>query len=122
MRNGNPSSRAVTFWYPLDLPISYEGIAENSVQGDGRTLAIRSGAVRFECGRNLFVGQEVRLSIRWPVRLCDGTNLSLWARGRVLWSAGWEAEVAIGRHEFRTRRDDGAAPLVMLKTKARAGS
>jgi hypothetical protein len=122
MRNGNSSSKAARFWYPIDLPLSYEGVENGSLSGNGRTLAIRSGAVRFECDRKLYVGQVLRLSIRWPVLLDDGTNLSLWAKGRVQRSTGWEVEVAIGRHEFRTRRDDAVKPMVILKAQALAGS
>ena len=118
MRNGNSSSKAVTFWYPLNLPISYEAAKGSSLQGDGRTLAISSGAVRFVCDRNLLVGQLFRLSIQWPARLSDGTSLSLWATGKVQRCVRSEVEVDIVRHGFRTRGRDGSTVSTLLDAMA----
>lgn len=113
MRNGNRPSRAVGVSYPIELPITYETVEGSLLQGAGRTLAISSGAVQFACDRNLPVGQVVRLSIQWPAKLCDGTGLSLWATGTIQRSASCEVNVAIVRHEFRTRRAGGSKPAVV---------
>jgi hypothetical protein len=113
MRNGNSSSKAVK-WFAIELSIFYEGAEGSLLQGNGRTLAMRSGAIQFACDRNLPVGHIVRLWIPWPATLCDGTSLSLWATGTIQRSASCEVEVAIRRHEYRTRRAGGATPSIML--------
>lgn len=118
MRTRNLRSNAEEAWYPIELPISYEGAKESTLQGDGRTLAISRGGVRFACDRTLLVGQTVRLSIQWPARLYDGASLSLWVMGSVQLSASCEVEVVILRHEFRTRRADGSKPEIMLVRRA----
>ncbi len=113
MQSGNFSFKSVK-WFAIELPITYEGAEGRLLQGNGRTLAMSSGAVQFACDRNLTVGQVVQLSIQWPARLSDGTSLSLWATGTIRRSANCEVEVAIRRHEFRTRRASGARPSIML--------
>ena len=112
MRNGNLSSQPAR-WFAIELPICYEGAKGSLLQGNGRTLEMSSGAIRFACDRNLPVGHVVRLWIQWPAKLFDGTSLSLWATGTIQRSAGSEAEVAIGRHQFRTRRDDGSMSSIL---------
>jgi len=117
MRNGNSLSKAVK-WFAIELPISYEGAEGSLLQGNGRTLAMSSGAIQFACDRNLPVGHIVRLWIQWPATLCDGTSLSLWATGTIQRSASCEAEVAIMRHEFRTRRAGGSTPSILLVARS----
>jgi hypothetical protein len=119
MRNGNSSSKAVKLWYPIKLPLSYEGEKGSSLQGDGRTLAISSAAVRFACDRSFLVGEVVRLSIQWPARLSDGASLSLWATGKIRRSGRCELEVAIERHEFRTRREGASMSSIVFNAAAR---
>jgi hypothetical protein len=118
MRNVHSSFRAVTFWYPIELPISYEYAMGSLVQGNGRTLAMSSAAVQFACDRNLPLGQIVRLSIQWPATLCDGTRLNLWATGTIQQSASCEVEVAIRRHGFRTRSAGELRPSLMLVARS----
>ena len=113
MRNGNSSSKAVQ-WFPIELPISYEGVEGSLFQGNGRTLAMSTSAIQFAADRNLPMGHVVRLWIQWPAALCDGTSLSLWATGTIQQSANCEVEVAIMRHEFRIRRPGGSPPSIML--------
>jgi hypothetical protein len=113
MGNGNLSSKAVQ-WFAIKLPISYEGPERSLLQGNGRTLAMSSVAIQFACDRHLPVGQIFRLRIQWPATLCDGTSLSLWATGTVQRSERCEVEVALKRHEFRTRRAAATTPEVML--------
>ena len=120
MRKRTSSFGAVTPWYPVELPISYEGAERGSLQGDGRTLAISSGAIRFACERDLPIGLVIRLAIQWPAKLGDGTSLSLSAIGKIQRSALCEVEVAIVRHEFRTRRGEPAKALIMINATARA--
>jgi hypothetical protein len=112
MRNGNLSSKPAK-WFAIELPISYEGAEGAVLQGNGRTLAMSSSAIQFACDRNLPLDHVVWLWIQWPATLCDGTSLSLWAAGTIQRSASCEVEVAIRRHEFRTRRAGGPAPSIM---------
>jgi hypothetical protein len=107
-------------WYAMKLPISYEGTKQGSLQGNGRTLAISSGAIRFACDRDLPVGMVIRLAIQWPAKLGDGTSLSLSAIGKIQRSALCEVEVAIVRYEFRTRRGKPAKALIMINATASA--
>jgi len=113
MRNGNLSHKAVQ-WFAIKLPISYEGPEGSLLQGNGLTLALSSGAIQFACDRNLPLGHVFRLWIQWPATLCDGTSLSLWATGTIQRSERCEVEVAVKRHEFRTRRAGGSKPEIML--------
>lgn len=100
-----------TLWRSTPLvshrtPISYEG-RRGRLQGDGRTLAISSGAIRFACHRDFLpVGLVNRLGIQWPVKLGDGASLNLSVIGKIRRSAFCEVEVAIVRQEFRTRRGE----------------
>ena len=119
MRNGNSSSKAVR-WFAIELPISYEGPEGSLLQGNGLTLAMSSGAIQFACDRNLPVGHVFRLWIQWPATLCDGTGLSLWATGTIQRSECCEVEVAVKRHEFRTRRAGGSKPSIMFNAVARS--
>ena len=114
MRKRNLSPGHATPWYPIQLPISYEGANRGSLQGEGRTLAISSGAIRFACDRDLPVGLLIRVAIPWPAKLGDGTSLSLSAMGPIQRSVECEVEVGIVRHEFRTRRVDRTNALIMI--------
>jgi hypothetical protein len=87
----------------------YESPADSTVNGCGRTLAMTTKTVRFASDKDFRVGVDIRLSILWPARLRDGTTLNLWMFGRVERSTLGEVEVAISRHEFRTRRAAGSA-------------
>src|SRR5690242_1353890 len=107
MRNRNISAGAVGPWYAVELPISYQASEDVALQGDGRTVAISSSAVRFACEHDLPVGAVVWLAIQWPAKLADGSCLSLSAAGTIRTSALGEIEVAIAKHEFRTLRDNG---------------
>jgi hypothetical protein len=114
MRKRNLSSGAATPWYPVKLPISYEISAPDTHHGSGWTLAISSGAVRFACDRDLPVGLAIRMAIKWPAKLGDGTSLSLSAIGKIQRSAVCEVEVVMIRHEFRTRCAEGPAGLMLV--------
>jgi len=113
IRIRNSSSKAVK-WLAIEPPISYEGAEGSLLRGNGGTLAMSSSAIQFARDRNLPVGHGVHLCIQWPAALCDGTGLSLWATGTIRRSASCEVEVAIMRHEFRTRRSGGSTPSILL--------
>lgn len=95
--------------YRIELPVVYDSQRGGVVKGRGRTLAMTARTVRFASDTKFRVGLPIRLSILWPVRLQDGTALNLWMFGRIEQSAFGEVEVAISRHEFRTRSLSAAA-------------
>jgi hypothetical protein len=92
--------------YPIALPVRYESQADGGVTGFGRTLAITTKTVTFASDQELRVGLEVRLAILWPAKLQDGTTLNLSMVGRIERCARGEIDVAVSRHEFRTRGGD----------------
>jgi len=112
MRKRVSSLDDVLTWYPVELPISYQGLERGSVQGIGRTVEMSSNAIRFGCDRNLPVGLTVRLSIQWPAKLGDGTSLSLSAIGKIERAGFCEAEAVLIRYEFRTRGAESANRLL----------
>jgi hypothetical protein len=91
--------------YPIALPVRYESQADG-VTGFGRTLAIATKMVTFASDQDLRVGLEVRLAILWPAKLQDGTSLNLSMLGRIERCTQGEIDVAVSRHEFRTRGGD----------------
>ena len=92
--------------YPIALPVRYESHTDGGVTGFGRTLAIATKMVTFASDQDLRVGLKVRLAILWPAKLQDGTSLNLSIVGRIERSAQGEVDVAVSRHEFRTRGGD----------------
>lgn len=118
MRNGNSSFKAVKLWYPIELPICYEGPEGSLLQGNGTTMAMSSAVIQFACDRNLPVGHVFQLWLQWPAKLFDGTSLSFWATGTIQRSACCEVEVAVRRHEFRTRRAGASKPEIMQVRQA----
>ena len=111
MRKRQSYPGSIRPWYPVELPVSYESLEQSSVQGGGRTLEMSSAAIRFVCDRNLRVGLVVRLAIQWPVKLDDGTSLSLSAIGKIQMSGSWKVEAVLLRHEFKAWRSDKAKAL-----------
>jgi hypothetical protein len=89
--------------YPIQLPVQYLLSDRESSSGEGRTLAISSETVRFECDRALPVGRKIRLVLAWPAALPDGTALNLWISGTIARCAAGEIEVCVVTYEFRTR-------------------
>jgi len=69
----------------------------------GRTVAISSNLIRFECGQGLRAGHKIRLVLAWPAALPDGTGLNLWIAGRIAHCTRGEVEVEVANYEFRTR-------------------
>ena len=92
--------------YPIALPVRYESQADGGATGFGRTLAITTKTVTFASDQDLPVGLEVRLAILWPAKLQDGTSLNLSMVGTIERCARGEIDVAVSRHEFRSRGGD----------------
>jgi CheY-like chemotaxis protein len=72
--------------------------------GSGRTIDLSSSGLCFTADRALVTGQELDISIDWPV-LLDGSvkiQLNLW--GVVVRTNGTATALEIQRHKFRTCR------------------
>jgi hypothetical protein len=72
--------------------------------GSGRTIDLSSSGLSFTADRPLLTGQELDVSIDWPVLLNGGTKLQLIIFGLVVRTSGRAIALQIRRHEFRTRR------------------
>jgi hypothetical protein len=90
--------------YPIELPVRYEIQERDGAAGQGRTTAMSSEMVRFECDRKLPRDRKVRLVLAWPAALPDGTELNLWIQGTVERCALGKTDVRVIGYEFRTRR------------------
>jgi hypothetical protein len=100
--------------YPIELPMRYESSGRRgSIAGQGNTLNINTGGVRFAADQDLPPGLNIQLVISWPVRLPDGVALSLSMFGMVQNSELHEVEVSVSRYEFRTR---GGGNLESMET------
>ena len=89
--------------FPIELPLHYQLDHPNHIDGTGRTVAISSQVVKFECDDFLQPHEAIRLRLAWPVALPNGASLNLWIAGRVIRSVRGEAQVALSSYEFRTR-------------------
>src|SRR5690349_670526 len=83
MRKRNSFAGAVVPWYPVKLPLSYQGGKPGFLRGEGHTLAMNSGAIRFTCDRDLPPNLIVHVVILWPAKLDDGVSLCLSASGKI---------------------------------------
>jgi hypothetical protein len=102
-----PGFHKLRIRYPIALPIRYESHADGGVSGFGRTLAITTKTVTFASDQELRVGLKIRLAILWPAKLQDGASLNLSMVGTIERCARGEIDVAVSRHEFRTRGGGG---------------
>ena len=91
-------------YYPLNLALEYSSTDQRLFHGTGVTSGICTARVQFTCDRDLEKGLKVCLALRWPAVMSDGVSLNLWMFGIVNSSESRKVEVAIIRHEFRTRR------------------
>jgi hypothetical protein len=71
------------------------------------TLNISSNGVLFQTVEELKTGQDVLVSIEWPVRLDDKIPLNLVLAGKVLRYERGMAAIQTHRHEFKTRKPHG---------------
>ena len=71
--------------------------------GTGRTVNLSSSGLNFITDSPLATGQQLTVSIDWPVLLDGATKLQLFLSGVVVRTNGTLAALRIGRHEFRTR-------------------
>ena len=93
--------------YPIQLKLRWRLASRERIvrdEGTGRTLDMSSGGLCFQTGRPLPVGENVELSVDWPVMLNESTPLQFFACGTIVRSAEKQTAVRMGQHEFRTRR------------------
>jgi hypothetical protein len=96
--------------YPIELPLTYTTSNWERISGHGRSVAVGSQIVRFECDRELPVNCKIQLTLPWPATLPDGTRLSLWIFGDTTRSSGRELTMRVIKYDFRTRRAAQPAP------------
>jgi len=86
--------------FPVSLPLRYS--LKSAGGGIGELFYISSGGVRFYSDRFLRAGQNIDVSLPWPLRLDGHCGLRLWLRGHTLRSDATVTAIAIQRYEFRT--------------------
>jgi hypothetical protein len=98
--------RATSNWpYPFTADSDYRLLSagDASIRGHGQIKAMSGTSVWFESDKALRVGVLVELGVTWPVLLDNKIPLRLVIHGRTVSTDGKSVEVAILRHEFRTR-------------------
>jgi hypothetical protein len=90
--------------YPLLLDLRWKLVHRKRVldTGEGSTIDLSSGGVRFESGRSLPEGFDVELAIFWPVLLHNVAPMQLVVQGRIVRSQGGQIAIRMVQHEFRT--------------------
>ena len=98
--------RRVDRRYPTLLDLRWKLLHRKQVldSGEGSTLDLSSGGVRFESGRALPEGFNVELAISWPALLHNTTPMQLMVQGRIVRSEGGTIAIRMIQHEFRTVR------------------
>jgi hypothetical protein len=90
--------------YPILLDLRWRLMHRKRVldTGEGSTLDLSSGGVRFESSRTLPLGLNLELAISWPVLLHNAAPMQLMVRGRIVRSEGGRIAIRMIQHEFRT--------------------
>jgi len=108
------AERRASVRFSLDLEIRYSVASLNGVEvsGGGRTIDLSSSGLRFFADKSLLPGQNLDISIAWPVQLDGDVHLQLTAKGWVVWCRGNEIALRIGRPEWKTRRGPSETMVV----------
>jgi PilZ domain len=110
--------------YDIALDLRWKLVRRRKVleSGNGRTVDLSSGGVRFDSGRLLPIGATVELSIAWPALLHNVSPMQLVITGRIIRSTNTHTAIHMVQHEFRTAGtpQDGSArtartPLVVVQ-------
>jgi hypothetical protein len=90
--------------YEIELDVRWKVVRRKRVieSGNGRTIDLSSGGIRFESGQQLAAGLSVELSIAWPFLLHNVAPLQLIVKGRIVRSGSGWAAIRTVQHEFRT--------------------
>lgn len=86
--------------FPLRLDLRWRSLATKE-DGEGQIINIGSTKILFTAGHEFAVGEKLRLSISWPVKLNCKYPLRLLTVGKVVHRQEDRTAVEIGRHEFR---------------------
>jgi len=91
--------------YPIRQDVSYRCFKGHRVsdEGRGKTVMMTSREVKFTTERALKPGQQVEVTVNWPVLLGKRCLMKLVISGPVTSSDAKSAVVRIMRYEFRTR-------------------
>lgn len=96
-------------YYPLELPFSYIALGGSSElqRGWGETIEMNSRYVLVKPLSPLNPdATDIVMSIVWPARLSDGTNLQLVIHAQPVWESTGLGGFRILKHEFRTAGKD----------------
>jgi hypothetical protein len=66
--------------------------------------------IRFESDHQIPLNSEIELQISWPLRLKNGSELVLIARGKILRSDPYGSVLKVNSCEFQTRGDRAFSP------------
>lgn len=106
--------------FPFREDVRYKCLKGHRVydKGLGKTLLMTSREVRFTTEHALKPGQEVEVTVNWPVLLGKRCLMKLVIRGQVVSSEAESTVVRIRRYEFRTR---AAKPMLAVPLVLAAG-
>lgn len=90
--------------FPIECPVSFRTLhgAGSSQQGRGSTVNIGSRGLLLAVDRPVREGALVEVSVEWPAKLDNRSDLKLVLCGSVIRSEGNRMAVTIEKHEFRT--------------------
>ena len=99
------SDRRAKSRFQIRRELRYRVLHEGRVveAGTGSTVDIGSGGVAFRCDRMFSAGEQVELSISWPVLLEESCRMQLRVLGKVLRSEGERSICTVDKYEFRTQ-------------------
>jgi len=118
--------------YEISLELRWKVVWRRQIvdTGSGRTLDLSSGGVMFESTRPLPSVGKIELSITWPARLQNVTQLQLIVCGRMVRSDGFRTAMRVAQHQFKTlgmdhrlaAGDEVRSPALLEKTESAADS
>lgn len=109
----------ITRRYPVSFAIRYvTGLPAEERTVVGETLWMSRGEMAFMTKEAAFVGEQVVISIEWPVLLQGKVPLQLTVTAEIVERAGFMSVARLSKHEFRTRglysRSTDAQPSLPL--------
>jgi hypothetical protein len=89
--------------FPIERPVSFQVLngREQGRQGRGQTVNIGSRGVLLAVEFPVAEGILVEVSLQWPAKLDNRSELKLVLRGSVVRTEGNRIAVRIQKHEFR---------------------
>ena len=87
--------------FSLTCDVSFRKSTDEGPAGQGRTVNISSSGVLFRTDQKLQVGDELILTLRWPLHLAGEHALDLKARGKVVRVRAGMVAVYFLKCEFR---------------------